>query len=236
MWILIQKARPRIVAVNRPICHRHGRLTFPILRVDALQAFGSNSGQSQFTMSAATGDCSSYPGVDGLSSGASPSNEAEEVEAGVNFTEDAQETESEVVDIETNDAAGSSGQGDCETVLMINKVDVEHASYSDSSTSVDNLFDADLGTYFSVNRESTSITLELEEETDVNGIAIGFFMKSESEERIQTFDVAVKKGDDDDWKTVISRKESSGKMDMIETYPFSSRTALYVRFESHGNT
>lgn len=204
----------------------------------ALQAFGSNSGQSQFSLSAATGDCSSYPGVDGLSGGATPSTEDDEddVEAGVNFTDEAQDTESEVIEIETNESEGSSGQGECATVVKVNKAEVEHAAYSDSSTSVDNLFDADLDSYYSVNRESTSITLELEEETDVNGIAIGFFMKEADEERIQTFDVAVKKGDDDEWKTVLSRKESSGKIDTIETFPFSSRTALYVRFESHGNT
>lgn len=204
----------------------------------ALQAFGSNSGQSQFTLSSATGDCSSYPSVDGLSGGAVPSAEEDDddVEAGVNFTDEAQDNESEVIEIESNDAAGTNGQGECATVIKVNKAEVEHATYSDSSTSVDNLFDADLDSYYSVNRESTSITLELEEETDVNGIAIGFFMKSADEERIQTFDVAVRKSDDDDWRTVLSRKESSGKIDTIETFPFSSRTALYVRFESHGNT
>lgn len=66
-------------------------------------------------------------------------------------------------------------------------------------------------------------------------MAIGFFMKIAKEERIQTFDIAVRKAADDDWTTVISRKESSGEFGTIETFPFSARTAFYVRFESHGN-
>ena len=61
-------------------------------------------------------------------------------------------------------------------------------------------------------------------------------MKAASEERIQVFDVAVKAADDDDWTTVISRKESSGEMGDVQTFPFSARTALYVRLETHGNS
>ena len=60
-------------------------------------------------------------------------------------------------------------------------------------------------------------------------------MKAAAEERIMTFDVAVR-ASDGDWKTVISRKESSGEYETIESFPFSSVKALYVRFESHGNT
>lgn len=121
-------------------------------------------------------------------------------------------------------------------MLKVSKVEVEHSSYVDEDTDVDNLFDEDLDTYFSIHRESTQITFELEEETEVNGAAIGFFMKLASEERIQKFNIAVRKDGDDEWKTVISGKESSGDMDIIETFPFSSRTALYVRFESRGNS
>lgn len=70
----------------------------------------------------------------------------------------------------------------------------------------------------------------------VVGVAIGFFMKFADENRITTFDIAVKSADSDEWITAISRKESSGTIGIIETFPFSSRMALYVRFESHGNT
>ena len=68
------------------------------------------------------------------------------------------------------------------------------------------------------------------------GVAISFFMKLASEERIYTFDIGIKDADADEWTTVISRKESSGEKDVVETFPFSSRKAFYVRFESHGNT
>lgn len=67
-------------------------------------------------------------------------------------------------------------------------------------------------------------------------MAIGFFMKAASEERIQVFDVAVMENGGDDWKTVISRKESSGEMGNVQTFPFSARKALYVRVETHGNS
>lgn len=73
-------------------------------------------------------------------------------------------------------------------------------------------------------------------EHQVVGVAIGFFMKLASELRITTFDISLKSADSDEWATVISRKESSGAIGIIETFPFSARTALYVRFESHGNS
>lgn len=226
-----------------------------ILYIILRQAFGSYASQSQFSETELTGDCSSYPGgegidIDGSSSPAPQDSEADEdlsssegsedgtipLEAGVNYAQEAEDAVSYIYEIETNTAAGSSGQGECATVLKVSKVEVEHATYSDPATEVDNLFDADLDTYYSVNRESTSITLELEDETEVNGVSIGFFMKFASEERIQTFDLAVRKGGDTDWRTVLSRKESSGERGIMQTFPFSSRSARYVRFESHGNS
>lgn len=121
------------------------------------------------------------------------------------------------------------------TVLEVEQVKVEHADHSDHGT--ENLFDGDLLTYFSVHRESTSFTFELKGDQEVNGIAIGFYMSKEEEERIQTFDISVKAEDDDEdeWTTVISRKESSGEYQVMQTFPFSTRTASYVKFESHGN-
>lgn len=226
-----------------------------MLYIDPCQAFGDFSSQWQFSDAEVAGDCTSYPGGEGINSDNSPSPEPQDSEqaeeettseepeeakpaseAGVNYTEEAEGAVPSMYEIQTNTAAGSSGQGECATVLKVTKVEVEHADYADRTTDVNNLFDADLDTYYSVNRESTSITIELEEETEVNGMAIGFFMKSSSEERIQTFDVTVKKSDDDDWRTVLSRKESSGDMGIMQTFPFSSRLARYVRFESHGNS
>ncbi len=190
----------------------------------------------------------SYPGDLGKGSSApapAPEEEEEEedplledtgIEAGVNYTEEAQEAEPEIETVETNEAAGSSGLGSCGTVVEIKKVSVFHPQYVDSTTAIENLFDSDLTSYFSVHRESTHVTFELEQETEVDGIAIGFFMKAASEERIQTFDVAVMEDGGEEWTTVISRKESSGAMEDVQTFPFSSRTALYVRLETHGNS
>ena len=188
----------------------------------------------------------SYPGDLGKGSDPpSPAPESEDesvdallddggIEAGVNYTEDAKESEPEIDIIETNESAGSSGLGSCGSVVAVKKGSIQHPEYADSSTSISNLFDGAVDTYFSVNRESTQFTLELAQETEVNGIAIGFFMKAASEERIQTFDIDVK-ADGGDWKTVVSRKESSGEME-VQTFPFSSRKALYVRLETHGNS
>ena len=100
------------------------------------------------------------------------------VQAGINYTDEALETEPEVLTIGTNSAAGSNGQGECPTVLKVEKVSVKHAFYADSTTEVDNLFDADLATYYSINRESTQITLQLEEETEVTPAFIQFTSKS----------------------------------------------------------
>ncbi|CAM9572458.1 unnamed protein product [Ectocarpus fasciculatus] len=217
--------------------------------VDAISYGSDDQDQEQFTEAIATGECSSYPGdLDGISSTPvadsddggdgddddDPLQDTDDLEAGVNFAEDV-DSEPEIDVVETNESAGSSGLGDCASVAAVGKTSVQHPDYADESTTTDNLFDGDVDSYYSVHRESTYITLELENEVEVDGVAIGFFMKAAEEKRIQTFDVAVRSADDeDDWTTVISRKESSGSMD-IQTFPFSSRTALYVRIETHGN-
>lgn len=182
--------------------------------------------------------CSSYPGdLEGKASNAPDEGDDDGVSAGVNYA-DGSGSDPDIEVIETNEAAGSPGLGSCGTVVAIKEASVLHPDYVDTADDVDvsNLFDSDLSTYFSVHRESTRITFELEEEIDVTGVSLGFFMKDATEERIQTFDIAVRKGEDDDWTTVISRKESSGEYDVMQTFPFSSRTALYVRLETHGNT
>lgn len=187
-------------------------------------------------MSVTTGDCDSYPGdfVGGDASSppdtAPSEDEAEEgdLNAGVNGSEESEELE---VNVNTND--GGSGLGDCDVVLPVSKLVIQHPEYEDEEP--DNLFDGDLDTYYSIHRESTRLTFELEGEREVNGVAIGFFMKDAEEERIQTFDIAIKAEDDDDWTTVQSRQESSGEYNVMQTFPFSARTATYVRFESHGN-
>ncbi|CAM9476129.1 unnamed protein product, partial [Hapterophycus canaliculatus] len=216
--------------------------------VDAISYGSHDQDQDQFSEAIATGDCSSYPGDIGTGSSAPEAEEDESeedvvdvllddggLEAGVNYTGDAAESEPEIDVIETNESAGSDGLGSCSSVAKVSMASVQHPEYADSSTTVDNLFDGDTDTYFSVHRESTKIVFELEEETQINGMAIGFFMKNVNEDRIQTFDVSLRAADDDDWTTVISRKESSGKM-VVQTFPFSARKALYVRLETHGNT
>lgn len=142
-----------------------------------------------------------------------------------------------VFEISTNSNAGGGGMGDCGVVLPISKVLVEHDRFSDSTTEVESLFDGDMSTYYSINRESTAIILQLEEMSVVNGVSLGFFMKFAEEERIQTFDIDVRgPSEDDDWVTVYSREESSGKMEVMQTFPFTATEVYYVRFVSHGNT
>ncbi|CAM9845584.1 unnamed protein product [Scytosiphon promiscuus] len=149
---------------------------------------------------------------------------------------DAEEAE-KIFEITTNSNEGESGLGECTTVVGVSKVKADHWDDRDDSTDPDAMFDGDLSTHFSVNRESTYHILELAEETEIHGISIGFFMKYESEERIQTFDVSVRANDESDYTTVISRKESSGEMGVIEHFEFTSPVkAQYVKVESHGNT
>lgn len=155
------------------------------------------------------------------------------LDAGVNGHMDS--SKEEKVEVTDNAAEGTTGLGECSNVLAVKEMVIAHSEYTDIDQNSKNLFDADLETYFSVHRESTTITFELEGDHEINGVAIGFFMKSKEEERIQTFDISVKKQDDTDWKTVISRKQSSGVFGDIQTFPFSTRTATYVRFESRGN-
>lgn len=207
------------------------------------QSVGSHDdGEPQFKEAAATDDCFEHPGDFGLSSpspvpSTTSSSSTYEVEAGVNFSDESKVAAPETIAIKTNEAGGTSGQARCATVAKVAKVEVDHPQFVDHDADPDNLFDADFGTYFSIHRESTGITLELEEELDITGVAIDFFMNNAEEERIQTFDIKVKSADDDDWTTIISRKESSGEHQNIETFSFvNARTALYVRFESHGNT
>lgn len=209
-----------------------------------IQAEGAYKDEPDFELSASTGDCDSYPGsLDGSDDSAPPesaptddddeeglTDDDEDIGAGVNGNED--DASSEIVTLNT---AGGDGIGDCEVVLPIAKMEIEHPQYVDTSNDPDNLFDGEVDTYYSIHRESTKLTFELEGEYDVNGVSVGFFMKNEGEERIQTFDIAVK-ADGGDWYTVQSRQESSGEFEDMQHFPFSSRTATYVRFESHGNT
>ncbi|CAM9341807.1 unnamed protein product, partial [Laminaria digitata] len=198
---------------------------------------GAYSDEHDFEAENALGSCSSKPGsLSGFDSSDSDSDSdsKDDDKVGVNGADNASDSE-ELFAVESNDGSGSSGLGGCETVLKVAEVEVKHIEKMDSDTSVDNLFDSKISSYFSVNRESTSITLELEKETEIDGVSIGFFMKAASEERITTFDISVRSADGD-WTTVISRKESSGEYKVVESFPFSTIKALYVRFESHGNT
>lgn len=202
------------------------------------QAVGTYKNEDDFSAAVALGDCSSTPGsLDGFMSSGSGD------EVGVNGADSdddegatsSRDSEDDIFKIESNDNEGKSGMGQCGTVLGVAKVEVEHTEDIGEGTEADDLFDGEKDTYFSVNRESTSFTIELEKEAEINGVSIGFFMKAAKEERVMTFDLSVR-ASDGDWTTVISRKESSGDYDVIESFPFSSIKALYVRFESHGNT
>ncbi|CAM9899555.1 unnamed protein product, partial [Laminaria digitata] len=194
-------------------------------------AYGSDSSQSQFSESQATGDCSSYPGNHVNSDGGDDSG------AGVNDAPDAGgDSSNELFEVAPNNIPSPDIPSRCGSPVGISKVSLEHDEYVNGNNHVDNIVDGDIDTYLAIHRESTQITFELDRELEIDAVAIGFFMKSESEERIMTFDVQIKSGDSDDWKTVRSRAESSGEMDVIEYFSFSSRTALYVRFSSHGNT
>lgn len=217
------------------------RSTRPRGTAPQFQAIGTYKNEPEFALSASTGTCESYPGDLGGSTGSDEEPESapetttsSDLSAGVNYANNAEVAEPETVAVVTNQSEGTTGQGECTSVLKVSRVEVEHPDYADHST--DYLFDADLETYFSVHRESTKITFELEGDNEVDGIAIGFFMKAPEEERVQTFDVALKAQADDSWTTVLSRKESSGAYQDIQTFPFNGRTASYVRFESHGNS
>ncbi|CAN0400898.1 unnamed protein product [Ectocarpus fasciculatus] len=145
--------------------------------------------------------------------------------------------EEKIFEIETNSNAGLSGEGGCGVVASIGKVKVEHVDNVDTETSPNNLFDGDVDTYFSINRESTSVIMELEEEQDVDGISISFFMKDASEYRVQTFSVSVRAADDSEYTTVISDRTSSGdKDDTYQLFTFTSTTVKYIRFTTNGNT
>lgn len=218
------------------------------------QAQGEYKDINEFSAEAVAADCgfsSSTHDLDGFAT-SSPSEDSgdddedddeeesietideDDEEVGVNFSDGVDDTPV-ITEIGNNESAGGDGMGGCAVVLEVAKFKSEHESYQDSNTSPESLFDNNIGTYYSVNRETTKFTMELEDETEINGISIGFFMKSKNENRIQTFDIATRKAGDTDWTTVISREESSGEMDVMQTFTFTSRKALYIRFESHGN-
>lgn len=206
-----------------------------------VQAYGSHSSQDGFSESEATGECSSYPGNHVGSDTPAPS--GSDVGAGVNYTpgdggdNDSEDDDStELYEVSPNGNPSPDLPARCAAPVDIEKITLEHDEYVNGANHVDNLIDGEIDTYLAIHRESTEIIMELSEEIEIGGVAIGFFMKAESEERIMTFDVSVKKAGDDNWSTVRSRAESSGEMGIIEYFSFSPRTALYVRFASHGNT
>lgn len=152
---------------------------------------------------------------------------------GVNGAAEPSPTEVQV--IETNTIGVTNEDGECAALASAGKVEVEHSYYVDGTTDVENLFDGDHGTYFSIHRESTTITFELAEETSIEGVSIGFFIKGD-EERIQTFDISVRDADATEWTTVISGEESDGSTSSQHFQFVSPQTALYVQFKSRGNT
>ena len=154
----------------------------------------------------------------------------------VEETEDIPE-EDKIFRIETNSLGGEEEHG-CQSVVKVTKVKVEHKDNRDTSTNTDHLFDGEvsLDSYFSVNRFVTSLTMELEEETELHGISLGFFMKAEEEERIQSFEVSVRPYEEEDYTTVISTGESSGAYMDMQYFDFNSRVkAQYVKILSKGN-
>lgn len=144
--------------------------------------------------------------------------------------------EDKIFEIDTNSMAGTSGDGGCGVVASIGKVKVEHVDNIDPVTNPSNLFDGDIDKYFSVNRESTSVIMELEEEQEVDGISISFFMKDQSEDRVQTFSVSVRAADDSEYTTVISDQTSSGEKDTFQLFTFTSTTVKYIKLTTNGNT
>lgn len=177
-----------------------------------------------FTISVLTGNCDSTPGdLPGRESVETPG-------AGINYATSSSSESSFTI----NSVEFSSAVGDCETVAEVAIVEVLHPEYVDPDTELDNLFDGDLDTYFSVHRESTTLTFELDEEQTVGSVSIGFYMKSADEERLQTFSISIKSDDDDEWTVVIDEQQSDGSMDM-QTFSFFPQLTRYVRFESDGN-
>lgn len=161
--------------------------------------------------------------------------------AGLNCVDEEEEPavpeEDKIVEIQTNSNAGLGGVDDqCLVVLSVVNLKVEHLDDSDSDTFADNLFDGDLETHYSVNRADTEFTMELEQDAEIDGISIGFFMKNEGEVRVQTFSVEVRASNDPDYSTVIARKESSGEMGGVQHFSFTSQKAQYIRLSTHGNT
>lgn len=157
----------------------------------------------------------------------------EDLQPGVNGAAEPSPTEVQV--IETNTIGVTNEDGECAALASAGKAEVEHSYYVDGSTDVQNLFDGDHGTYFSIHRESTTITFELTEETSIEGVSIGFFIKGD-EERFQTFDISVRDADATEWTTVVSGEESDGSTSSQHFQFVSPQTALYVQFKSRGNT
>ena len=158
--------------------------------------------------------------------------EGQDAEPGVNGAA----TPSPLIDeVQTNTLGVTGDDGECAMVLDAGKVQTEYSQFIDGTTDMQNLFDGNLESYFSVHRESTTITLELDAETTIEGVAIGLFIKN-GEDRIQTFDVSVKAGSAEDWTTVISGEESDGSSTMQHFAFTSPQQALYVQFKSRGNT
>ncbi len=180
---------------------------------------------------------------------ATPLEEEEEEETyGQNHADEEEQDEipeeDKIFTIETNSLAGGGlgnddwDDGMCKNVVKVSKIKVEHKDDRDTDTTPDSLFDGEVSmdSYFSVNRFMTSFVFELEEETELDGIAIGFFMKDEEEERIQTFDVAVRSYDEEDYTTMIATKESSGDFMDMQHFEFTSSVkAQYVKVSSKGN-
>lgn len=147
----------------------------------------------------------------------------------------AKPSEEDIREIEMNTVGVSNDDGECTNLVSTNKVDLEHSYYVDGSTDIENLFDGDHVSYFSVHRESTTLTFELAAETSIEGVSIGFFIKN-GEDRIQTFDISVREADTTEWTTVISGGESDGTTSSQHFTFVSPHQALYVQFKSRGNT
>ncbi|CAN0002595.1 unnamed protein product, partial [Pylaiella littoralis] len=225
---------------------------------------GSFKEQSQFQIGAATEECTSQPGdFDWYGGGNTATyyndDGDDDVPAAVNGANDdganddganddgtsddgANDDDAPaVILIETNESQGAEGLGECKAVVNVVSATIEDPSIADPDTDANYLFDADLETRYSLKDSEAIITFDLEEVTAVDGFGFAFFERDDSDDRIQSFSISLRKEDYDDdddedaWSFVLTDQESVVP-NVMSTFTFTpSRNTDKVRFHAQGN-
>jgi len=109
---------------------------------------------------------------------------------------------------------------------------VEATSSAHDGNGPDRLIDGDVSTRWSASGDNSYAILDYGQVAEFDAVRIAF---SKGNERVSNFDILVSE-DGNTWTPVIEGGKSSGYVNSIERFPFTTVKARYIKYLGHGNS